>query len=560
MNKNRIPRISLFNTDDEVKTSLLQYHFNVESHQLNGVKKFLGNDRGQYKYFLLRHDIPDDLHESDVIVIDTKATYLIDNQNTQKFRLYFRNTPEYIDLMPYDISRIRSQIQSSKKKRCLIIFCNQYSSESYSISHLQDNNISEISSSTYNLGLSIYPYKKSGTRFKFCTNGIQNPISQCINKHSEELEYNVIFKNIHNNSNNVVTLTNEADEAISFHTFIDGTLYLFLPNIKNKNLLLIDLLENVLPDIKELSELFPNNGNFKWEHDPAYLSKEEIDLLASEKNLDIEYQENKQKIKNSLDIVRNKDENLFLKDLLKETDDKLVFSVEWFFKYIGFNHIERPDEHIQEGEVFEEDLRINEGGMTFLIEIKGIGGTSTDSQCSQISKVVLRNRKANTAHKYIGIYIVNHQRYKAPLERVIPPFNNKQIEDAEMAYRGMTYTFELFNVYHMIEQGILTKDEVKNCLLKDGLLDFRGSLISLPKPHLYPDHSVYSFNLEDNSSISINKNDYIVICDSECHWHKIKIISMQVNKKDVEEACNAKIGIKIERLVMNSKEFYLLKK
>ncbi|ELT3491733.1 hypothetical protein RZ024_01775 [Citrobacter freundii] len=556
MNKNAIPKISLFNTDKEVKDSLLERHFNVESHQLNGIKKFLGNDRGPYRNFKFRHDIPPNLHESDVIIIDTKKSYLLDSEKMQQFGLYFDQTPEYIDLMPFEIDLIRSQIRSSKKKRCVIVFCEQLSSEKYNITHPKTGSVNSILSSTYNFDFPISVSKKNGSRFKSYGSKAPNNIIQCITDHSEGLEYNVVF-NVSNNSD-IVSLANESGEVISFYRFIDGSFYLFMPVIKNKNLFLVDLLENVLPDTSELSELFPLNGSFKWEHDIAYLSKEEIDLLEEDKNLDIKYQESKDKISKSLSIIRNKDENLFLKDLLKETGDKLVFAVEWFLNYIGFNNIQRPDEHVQEGEVLEEDLRINELDKVFLIEVKGIGGTSTDAQCSQVSKVVLRNRKIDTAHKYIGIYIVNHQRYKAPLERIIPPFNVKQIEDAEMSYRGMTYTFELFNVYHMIEQEILSKDDVRDCFLKDGLLDFRKSLTPLPKPHVFTGHSVYSFDLEGNSEITIKNTDYIVVCDSECHWHKINIMEIQVNKIGVEHACNAKVGIKVGKLIVKPKEFYLL--
>ena len=65
------------------------------------------------------------------------------------------------------------------------------------------------------------------------------------------------------------------------------------------------------------------------------------------------------------------------------------------------------------------------------IEVKGISGTSTDKDCSQIDKVVKRKMKKYDRTDVNGLYIVNHQRYLPPLSRDNPPFKDIQIKDAE---------------------------------------------------------------------------------------------------------------------------------
>lgn len=87
--------------------------------------------------------------------------------------------------------------------------------------------------------------------------------------------------------------------------------------------------------------------------------------------------------------------NVKLRNLLKESGDELVFSVKWFLEYIGFENIVNPDDDVDEeaGELFEEDLNFKYEGLSFILEVKGIGGTSTDAQCSQISKIELRRRR-----------------------------------------------------------------------------------------------------------------------------------------------------------------------
>lgn len=110
--------------------------------------------------------------------------------------------------------------------------------------------------------------------------------------------------------------------------------------------------------------------------------------------------------------------------MLTATDDELVFSVKWFLEYIGFDNVIVPDEIVDEenGDFFEEDLTIATPTKTYLFEVKGISGTSSDDQCAQISKIVYRREEANPDHNYKGVYIVNHQRHKDPKERKIHLF------------------------------------------------------------------------------------------------------------------------------------------
>ncbi|HED1541463.1 TPA: hypothetical protein R4S87_001439 [Kluyvera cryocrescens] len=552
-----IPKISLFNVSDNVTTILAKAGFNTFSHKLNGTHYF-GNDIGKStKSFTFSHDIPSDLHESDVIIIDTKVTRPIALLDGTPYKLYYPTVPPHVDLMPFDVHLIKEHISSSRKKRCVIIFCEQTSSEDYKLVDSKSSKFTEYRSSTLSFGPYIRPISKHGSRWKSVNANKENPLSLCISKHSNDLTYGVTFEPA--DSNDLILLTNESDEAIAWCRVYNNSLYLFLPVLKSKADFILDLVTNILPELKFSSELFPEHGAFKWENDFAYISKEEKDVVLRSIEIDNQYEKDKKLIERELNATREKKENKFLKNLLKETDDELVYAVRWFLSYLGFENIQNPDENVKDGEVFEEDLRIDGNDTSLLFEVKGIGGTSTDPQCSQISKIVLRNRKANPQHKFHGVYIVNHQRYKEPLQRSIPPFNEKQIEDAEIGYRGMTYTYELFQVYHMIELGILTKEQTKEAFLKDGLLNFKSSLIRLAKPHEYTNHNVYSYDLGDNESVLINDNDFIVICDDQFHWHKLNIISMQVDKKNVEAVNKGKVGIKVNELIPKAKEHYLLK-
>ncbi|WP_124047544.1 hypothetical protein [Klebsiella pneumoniae] len=163
-------------------------------------------------------------------------------------------------------------------------------------------------------------------------------------------------------------------------------------------------MSRVLPSISEFHELFPNNTSFSWLDEPSYLSAEELNIIHKTKELELNYLKEKESLSTELLSIKDRQENIFLKNLLKETDDQLVYAVEWFLKYIGFENIERPDENIKQGDVFEEDLRINDENETYLIEIKGIGGTSTDAQCSQISKLLTEKETKYWQKIYRNLY------------------------------------------------------------------------------------------------------------------------------------------------------------
>lgn len=144
------------------------------------------------------------------------------------------------------------------------------------------------------------------------------------------------------------------------------------------------------------------------------------------------------------------------------------------------------DEEVKEGEDFQEDLQIHLANNELLIiEVKGLHGTSKDNECSQISKIELRRIYERKYSNVYALYIVNNERGKEPLKRQMPPFTETQIKDAEFAHRAMAYTYQLFNLYFEIETGIISKEEARNALFQNGLVDFRSNFKSIGKPYDY---------------------------------------------------------------------------
>lgn len=561
MDDRKIPSIYLLNTDLETREKLRASGFNVQHYKLNGYVST------QSSYIPIsipyRNNIPDNLHEAEILVIDTTLKEFSHAGNqTAKMSVSFDYTPPMVDLLAIDMAFVNRHLFSNRKKQLVIVFCQSNTNMQYKINTPGARNPIHHEYKTYDFNHSFLITKKHGKRFKKSKETINKNITNCLFKYLDDSHYNVIFKNTKNSD--LILATNETDDVVSFITIIDDKFFIFLPVINDKSNFLEELFNNILPDIPVFSNIFPNNGSFLWVNNNSYISHEEKLKLEQIEKLKSDFNHNLKILQQEQQCLANKEKNIQTKALLTATDDELVNAVKWFLEYIGFENITAPDDQVNEveNEIFEEDLNIGTEQKTYLFEVKGIGGTSTDAQCSQISKIVLRREDKSDYHDFKGIYIVNHQRYKDPQERVNPPFNETQIIDAKIARRGMTYTYELFQVYHMIEVGILTRDDVRGAFDQRGLINFRKSLCPIKCTHIYPKPEVYSFDLTAAPDITISKNDKIAVRDKDNHWYLLSIESIEVNKQPLEEATansGGNVGVKVDKFIENAKDFYLKK-
>lgn len=563
MDDHNIPLIYLLNTNFDSAEALQASGFNAHRYKLNG---YVPLEQSYHaKSIAYQHRIPNNIHEAEIIVIDTTVSNFSHGEGrSSSVRVYFEHTPSYVDLLPIDMSIISTGIFSTKKKQAVIVFCSSYTDMIYAMENGPVRNPQQIRYSTYNFNDSYLGVTdRTGNRFKKPDNVIAKDLTDLIFKYSHGSNYSVVFNGV--DEQDVILAENEGGEVISFIRIINEKTFIFLPVIHNNTEFLNELLSSVLPDIPFFEDYFPNNGSFQWINSDLYVSYEEKTKSNEIEELKAEYEKNNLKLQSELSDLSNKDENIKTKALLTATDDELVFSVKWFLDYIGFENVIVPDENVDEGngEVFEEDLNIETPSITYLFEVKGIGGTSSDDQCAQISKIVYRREEANPDHNYKGVYIVNHQRQKNPKERKNPPFFEQQKVDAAIARRGMTYTYELFQVYHMIESGILDKADVREAFNQRGLIDFRKSFKPLTCDHTFREINVYSFDLTSTPGTTISEKDRVVVKDDDNHWHLLSITGIQVNRKPIEEATSdsgGSAGVKVDRLVPGAREFFLLKK
>lgn len=391
--------------------------------------------------------------------------------------------------------------------------------------------------------LRAYTKKKQGKKIQ---NG-DHKLSDIIGKYA--VEYKVIYElpkkydresgTSIENENYIPLLTNQNGEVVSYLGFDSETGYeLALPVCKNKEQLVEELLSQGLPEI--IPKMFPESQEFAWINSTYYKSKEILQLEESIEEVKKKYQERIKTIEDQIQQV--KEENMFLTELLTESGDKLVAAVVKYLEWLGFSNVVLADE--KESGVLREDIQIVLEKFLFIIEVKGIGGTSTDSECAQIGKHRRRREKEHRDKEIIPIYIVNHQRYMDPRQRSIPPFSEDQIDYAQNDERGLLTTWDMYNKYKLIESAIFTKKEVREAFHKQGLLDLTPTDIQMvgKVSEYYQEPRACILEL-DGVRVSVGDE---IICNKDDTWLRGKIESLKVNDNSIESAQNGEIGLVLD--------------
>ena len=253
--------------------------------------------------------------------------------------------------------------------------------------------------------------------------------------------------------NFIPLLVTGAGDIISYVYIDKSDITIMLPQSKNK----LELLKSVLNEFLYIcfSEYFPSVEAAAWKNTSIYFLPNQQELLDKEKQLTKKYQEDLSKIE--LQKEANSKQYTFLHSLLTDTGDNLVKAVIDFLQWLGFSNIVDADTTKKEEDIFEEDIQVDLGDAGLLIiEVKGINGTSTDAQCSQIHKIKFRRCEERGAFDVYALYIVNNERNIEPLKRTRPPFKDVQIKDAQKDKRGLAYTWQLFNLFFDIENGFIS--------------------------------------------------------------------------------------------------------
>lgn len=513
-------------------------------------------------------DYPENLHEYHVIVADTtnarQREYKFAEHMTKEIDhldnrcLVVRQPVSVIDLRPFGTHRLEKRLLSlSSYRKIEVVFIGPYQEVEYTSSRIAYYDPEHVGTfNNYSVwGLSS-PTGRRGERTQFA----ETWISKCLFEgRRNDLRYYQTFilpscwkgEQKVQDERYFSILDNENGECVSFIYVPDKDFArIVLPDVKDKVGLLKDLFENILFTV--FSDYFPDIEAKRWIHNVTYMLPDELEILS---RIEAKRKEMKQEIAKLEEerIVIN-EKNAYLKNLLTETGSSLVTAVKTFLEWLGFENVIDKDETLDKGDLKEEDLCFEYGGNHIFVEVKGIAGTSTDSECSQVDKIVNRRMRELKTTNVQGVYVVNHQRNIEPQERQMPPFNDNQIKDAENQSRTLIYTTQLYALYSDIKNGYITKEQARRDLLQPGLVNFHSHLNSLGVPYnYYQDNTVICIDLQ-NTQVSIGEIFYYK--DSLQRLVGMNVISLQQNKQNLGTAMVGKTGIKVDKKVPRNKEIF----
>lgn len=510
-------------------------------------------------YCILNNEFPSNLHEYNVLIInmndDKVVPYLDyehqrDNVSTnQESKLTVSYPTTIFNPKPLAASLLQEDIKHFMiNPSIILVFSDKEEEVIYQpieiTSSGHSKKLNNIYSSNYSF-LSDIPLSKNKHGFKH--NIIIDGELKKILEDFNDLEYHqtfyhpTIWDDEQGNIKDPYFLPlvlNNSNEIISYANSYTNTQLFVFPDIKNKGEFTSRFLTEIAPQI--LPDLFLYSNEMNWLDDSKYWVPGHNELIQK-KEIEIKRHDNELlKIQN--ETKENLDKFKFLHNLITETDEKLVDSVLFILHYLGFKTAKKIDE-TKTDNLFEEDIQIEVDGKLLVIEVKGIGGTSKDSECSQISKIRLRRMKEKKSTEVYGLYIVNHERFKPPHSRTNPPFNEIQIQDAINDDRGLLTTWELYKLYFDITNGIITKEEVREIFFDYGLINFQKQFIKISKvDKTYKNGTIASFDIND---IELKIGDIIISAKNDV-LKQHTILSIEQEKKPLKSVNQGRIGISLD--------------
>lgn len=557
---NERPRICCIDIDDKVINQLTSSGFNIFSGNLGSKIKVPNTSRHDSYQLLLDFNFPANIHEYDIFIIDLDNGKTIDykkedhtiTNHTGKFAFSFLSTyPETIfDPRPIISEILKSKINQIGKRPHIII---TFTTGSYIIEYepvkITEGYASKQGIEKYN----IYSYAdnlplnepKYGKEMTVCDMRID--LKNLLELNLKKTTYNQTFyhptvrdnEKIIPDPNYQPLIKNSNEDIVSIVEFKGNSFMFYFPQIESKGDFINTFLTNIAPDI--LPELFPFSTTFDWKKNEEYWLPNHQKILNEKKSLEKDFEE-KIKLKNN-EVDQNLKHYSFLHEIITETGDNLVDALIKYLKWLGFKIVIKVDEEVVSTNVLEEDIQVELENGLLIIECKGINGTSTDSDCSQISKIKHRRCKERNRFDVFALYIVNHQRYLPPLNRQNPPFSNNQIQDAVNDERGLLTTWQLFNLYSEIENGILSKESARNILLGFGFIEFRPkNLILIDEPtEIFKNGEVCIINI---TGIELKISEEILV-EKNGKFHKANIVGIQLNDQPVQTAKTGEIGLQL---------------
>jgi len=537
------PEILTLNLRPEVVEHLRKNNYNFFEGSLG---KIMEGKNGNNHFFSPNHKFPENIQEYDIIIIDLdyveKTEYAIDED--VKIWFSYENFEKEYDTRNISTYILYDELLVQNTYEIIWIIFQTKSEENHYNVHQENHPTSFLDIDIYNkLPIGTAPTNKTGNSTNII---VEDEILRIfLNKYNDEFSYKTTFE-----KKKYITplVNNKTGDMISFHTKYDkADIYVF-PQMQDYSGFLIDFLENVLPQYYPAK--FPTSAQLGWITKEEYYLPNQVKLLKERKELEEEWKKKDERKQKEID--ENYQNLKFLHDILVCDSGELVQAVIKYLKWLEFENV--VDMDVENPLQRDEDIQIeNEKGL-LIIEVKGIGGTSKDEECSQISKHRFDRSEEKGHHKIFCLYIVNHQRHKEPLQRQLKPFSEKQIQLAVNEKRGLLTTFQLFKLYFDVEKGLLSKEEARNYLYEKGFIEFKPTNLMFVGTVTEIFKNNASILLIDDIMLSINQEIYV---EKNEIYELNKVLEIRLDDKTVESTSKGENGIRTEQKIAKGSKIWL---
>jgi hypothetical protein len=559
------PRICLIDLEQDVAAELKQRGYNCYTGTLGSIVEVNNVSQSSTRRCRINYDFPPNLHEYDIVLVDlqneTRVPYAADEHKRIEVKGYtdillLSVYPQMLfDPRPLAANILRDKLKPLlQKDSILVVFGAEQERQEYHPLFITAREEKVRNLETHFL-YDFFPnlphsVNKTGSDTRVTTSA-PSELSSLLARHNKSFRYHIVFQHPtywESNSNpraldrNFLPLVEaQPGEVVSFLYLNEGNLSFLFPHVDKKLDFLTELLERVLPEVRPT--LFPFNTRFAWLSNPSYALPNQDSYNAEMAQLESEYEAKRVLLSEQMELNRQK--YAFLHDLLKQTGDALVKTVEYFLRWLGFEKVENVDE--SNPALMEEDLRIETARGLLVVEVKGIGGTSTDNDCSQINKIRFRRMKERNSFDVFSLYVVNHQRYLPPRSRSNPPFNQNQISHAISDERGLLTTYELFNLYFNISAEYVSKEDARDQFYTSGLVQFppTGATKFSGDFEIHHKGRVVILDVE---GFELNIGD-IIILENSGRYSSAEVLEIRKYDESVSSASSGEIGIQLSEAV-----------
>ena len=569
------PSIVLFDCSEKVATALTADHYGCRVASL-GDHFEIDYSQKKRHHIEIQYDVPPNLHEYDIMVFDMLGidpNKKWDTCDDDKNPAHLQVRVDYPTRCFYNspITAYLFHALGLPARRISIIFANDLINPHYECykTSLYDNGrpVHEFHNKIECNNYAIFEHltaayisheSKYGSKVQLSPEAKANKcLAQILSRELNKFVYHSTFRCPYSNARMpegsvfLPLLLNAENEVVGYLYSSKDRFAIVLPQLDDKVEIIRSLLNEYLPTI--FPDKFPELTQFGWLTDTAFRLPGEqhiLDEIEAQKTIH-------EKCMGELDakLLANRAQYSFLHNTLTESGAPLVAATIEYMKWLDYQEVIDSDE---DGSTLDEDLAIYHDDKLIIAEVKGIGGTSTDAECSQIAKHRRKYEKIHKGSKSIYVlYIVNHQRYMNPRSRANPPFTQNQIDHAISDERGLATTYQLYQWHEMIAQNILCKADVRNLLLSYGAVpmlpeDFDEiGVIS----EYYGGHNAFVLNL---CGTPISVGDTLVF-SKDYHWFSSSVRSLQLDDQDVQSADRGQVGIVVDKPMGKGYAVYIRK-